>query len=85
MVGNCLQNQSNTVNPRLRQRAYTPIEGRIVKVNVELGDSVAEGDVIAEIDSTKEKIKASSSSNISALDRLTPNQIKAKAEATNGR
>ena len=72
-----------TVNQGFVKRAYTPIEGRIVKVNVELGDSVAKGDVIAEIDSTKERIKASSSSNISALsDRLTPDQIRAKAEAT---
>ena len=72
-----------TVNQGFVKRAYTPIEGRIIKVNVELGESVIKGDVIAEIDSTKEKIKASSSSNIRALsDRLTPNQIKAKAEAT---
>ena len=46
-----------TVNKGFVKRAYTPIEGRIIKVNVELGDSVTEGDVIAEIDSTKKKSK----------------------------
>jgi multidrug resistance efflux pump len=65
-----------TVKRGIVNRVYTPIEGRVVSVQVQIGDEVRVGDVIAEIDNTKELISSSNRDEVANLSgNLSPAQI----------
>ena len=72
-----------TVKRGIVNRVYTPIEGRVISVEVQLGQEVRVGDVIAKIDNTKQLIDSANRDEVSQISSdLTPAQILAEEEST---
>ncbi|MDA7685473.1 biotin/lipoyl-binding protein [bacterium] len=72
-----------TVKRGIVNRVFTPIEGRVISVEVELGQEVRIGDVIAKIDNTKQLIDSSNRDQVSQISsNLTPAQLLAEEQST---
>ncbi|KZR65035.1 HlyD family secretion protein [Prochlorococcus sp. MIT 1306] len=72
-----------TVKRGIVNRVYTPIEGRVQSVLVDLGQEVRKGQVIALIDNTREKIDFNNKEQIANVSGdLTPSQILSQSLST---
>ena len=57
-----------------------PLSGKILNINVKIGDKVSEGDTVLEIDSVNNKVEAKPETNNEKIKNQEPNKKIAQVE-----